>query len=107
MSEEKTATQKLEELLKGFWKKTGNPHIIAARHTEFVVEPMVFLGDKLNPQILKLLVVNYLTQTSAQDSGTGNIDVTPDKLVIKNSEGKPLVMVRDKKLIQQYLSQQA
>lgn len=104
---EKSALEKFEEMLKDFWRKNGNPHIVAAKHTEFMVEPKIFMGDKLNPEILKLLVVNYLAQTSKQDSGAGNIDITPEKLVIKSPKGKPLVVVRDKKIIQQYLSQQA
>jgi len=104
MSEEKSALEKLEDLLKDLWREHGNSSIIAAKHTEFVVEPKVFIGDKLNPEILKLLVVNYLAQSSKQDSGIGNIDVTPEKLVIKSPKGKPLVIVRDKKIIQQYLA---
>lgn len=107
MPKQKSALEKLEDMLKDFWRKEGNPSIIAAKHTEFVVEPKVFLGDKLNPEVLKLLAISYLAQTSKQDSGTGNIDVTPDKLVIKSPKGKPLVVVRDKKIIEQYLAQQA
>lgn len=105
--EEKDPIQKLEDLLKDFWREKGNPSIIAAKHTEFMVEPKIFVGDKLNPEILKLLVVNYLAQTSKQDSGVGNIDVTPDELVIKSPKGKPLVIVRDKKIIETYLSRQS
>ncbi|MFA5113477.1 MAG: hypothetical protein WC529_04165 [Candidatus Margulisiibacteriota bacterium] len=107
MEQEKSALEKLEELLKDLWRQSGSASVIAAKHTEFVVEPMVFLGDKMNPDILKLLVINYLVQTSKQDSGTGNVEVTPDKLTIKTPKGKPLVIVRDKKLIQQYLAARA
>ena len=103
MHNEKSALEKLEDMLKDFWRENGNPQMIAAKHTEFVVEPKVFMGDKLNPEILKLLVLNYLAQTSSQNSGTGNIEVTPEKLVIKSPKGKPLVIVRDKNIIQQYL----
>lgn len=101
---EQSALEKLEGLLKDLWRRNGNASVIAARHSEFVVEPMVFIGDKLHPDILKLLVVNYLVQTSSQDSGTGNIEVTPDKLVIKTPKGKPIVIVRDQEVIQQYLA---
>lgn len=105
---ERSALEKLEDLLKELWRRSGSASIIAAKHTEFVVEPKVFLGDKLNPEILKLLVINYLAQTSRQDSGIGNsVEVTPDKLIIKTPKGKPLVIVRDKKLIQQYLAARA
>jgi hypothetical protein len=104
VSKEKSELEKLEDVLRDFWKKNGNPHLIAARHTEFMVEPKIFLGDKLNPEVLKLLVLNYIKSTSNQDSGTGNIDVSPDKLVIKTSKGKPLLVVRDKKIIRQYLA---
>ncbi|MGB9613083.1 MAG: hypothetical protein ACPL4K_02760 [Candidatus Margulisiibacteriota bacterium] len=108
MNPEKSALEKLEDLLKEFWRQHGNAHIIAAKHTEFIIEPKVFIGDKLNPEILKLLVTNHLAQCSKQDSGIGeNIEVTPEKLVIKSPKGKPLVIVRDKKIIQQYLAARA
>jgi hypothetical protein len=102
MPEEKSALEKLEEILKDFWKKQGNSQIIAAKHTEFTIEPKVFLGDKLNPEILKILTLAYLANTSSQDSGTGNIDVTPEKIVIKSASGKPAVVVNDKKIIRAY-----
>ncbi len=107
MEREKSGLEKLEELYKEFWRKYGNPSIISAKHTEFMVEPKVFMGDKLNPEILKLLAITYLSQTSKQDSGTGNIEATPDRIIIKSPKGKPLIIIRDKKIIQQYLEQQA
>jgi len=106
MEKEKSGLEKLEELFKDFWRKNGKASIIAAKHTEFMVEPKVFMGNKLNPQILKLLTVAYLSQTSKQDSGIGNIEATPDKIIIKSPKGKPLIIVRDKKIIEQYLAQQ-
>lgn len=104
MPEEKSAMEKIEALLKELWRQSGGASIIAAKHTEFVVEPKIFLGDKLNPEILKMLVINYLVQTSRQDSGTGNVEIADDRLIIKTPKGKPVVVVRDKKLIHQYLS---
>jgi len=107
MKENKSALEKLESHLKNEWRKKGHASVIAAKHAEFTVEPKVFIGDKLNPEILKLLVANYLAKTSRQDSGIGaNIEVSPEKLVIKTPKGKPLVIVRDQKLIQQYLASQ-
>ena len=108
MPNEKSALERMEEILKDIWRQSGSAHMIAAKHTEFVVEPVVFVGDKLNPEILKLLVVNYLAQASRQDSGIGvNIEASPEKLVIKTPKGKPLVVVRDQKLIQEYLAARA
>jgi len=107
MEKEKSALEKLEELLKEVWRQSGQGSVIAAKHTEFVVEPKVFLGNQLNPEILKLLVVNYLLNTSKQDSGIGNeIEYDGEKLVINSPNGKPVVIVRDRKLIQQYLDSQ-
>lgn len=106
-NQEKDPLQQLNDMIKDYWRENGNPHIIAAKHSEFVIEPKIFLGNKLNPEILKLLIVNYLASTSVQDSGAGNIEVTPEKLIIKSPKGKPVAIVRDKKIIQQYLSQQA
>jgi len=94
----------MEDKLKNFWKKNGNASIIAAKHSEFMVEPKVFIGDKLNPEILKLLVTNYLNHTSKQDSGIGKVEINDDKLVIKSPKGTPLIIVRDKKIIEQYLA---
>jgi hypothetical protein len=105
MEENKSALEKLEGHLKNEWRKKGHASVIAAKHAEFTVEPKVFLGDKLNPDILKLLVASYLARTARQDSGTGaNIEVTPEKLIIKTPKGRPLVIVSDQKLIQQYLA---
>lgn len=101
---EKSAQQKLEESLKDFWRNKGKPLVVAAKHTEFVIEPKVILGNQLHPEILKLLVENYLSKASRQDSGVGNIEVTPDKLIIKSPKGKPLIIVNDKKLIKNYLA---
>jgi len=107
MSENRSAKDKIADLLKAFWRKKGGASVITAKHTEFVVEPKIFIGDKLNPEILKLMVINYLIHASRQDSGWGNLDVAPDKLVIKNSKGKPLVVVRDQQLISQFLAARA
>jgi|SRR3989339_432609 len=104
MPNEKSALEKLEDGLKSFWRKSGKASVVAAKHTEFVIEPRVFLGNQVHPEILKMLVENYLSQASRQDSGIGNIEVTPDKLIIKSPKGKPLMIVNDKKLINQYLT---
>jgi len=106
--EEKSALEKLEAKLKELWQGNGQASIISARHTEFVIEPKVFIGDKLHPEILKLLVTGYLANAAVQDSGCGgNIEVTPDKMTIKTPKGKSAVIVRDKQIIEQYLAQQS
>lgn len=104
MPKEKGKADNPEKTIREFWRKHGHHSVIAAKHTEFTVEPKVLIGDKLNPEILKLMVSRYLELSSRQDSGTGNIEYTGDKLTIKGADGKPLVIVRDKKLIEQYLS---
>ena len=108
MSEqEKSGLELMEDMLKNYWRKHGNPYIIVGRHSEFVVEPRVFMGNKLNPEVLKMLIAHYLASASVQDSGAGKIEVKSDKLIIKSPNGKPLAVVRDKRLIEQYLAQQA
>ena len=102
MDKDKSNLEKLEEALKEMWRKQGEASIIAAKHTEFVIEPKIFVGDKLNPEILKLLVLNYLKTVGRQDSGCGQVESTPDKIVIKSTSGKPMVIVRDKKVIREY-----
>lgn len=95
--------EKLEDLIKGVWKRSGGASIIAAKHTEFMVEPMVFLGNKINPEILKCLVANYLADKSIDK----NVELKGDRLIIKSPKGKPLVEVSDPKLIQPYLATRA
>lgn len=104
MDNNESALERLEKKLKELWRQSGSASVIAAKHTEFVVEPKVFLGDQMNPEILKLLVINYLIQSSSQDSGIGNIVASPDKLVIKDNKGKEVVVVHDKNIIRQYLA---
>ncbi|MBU0502321.1 MAG: hypothetical protein KJ811_03635 [Candidatus Margulisbacteria bacterium] len=106
-NEEKSALEKLEEKLLSLWKKSGNASIIAGRHSEFIIEPKVFMGDKLHPEILKIMVLSYLANTSTQDSGAGNVEVTPEKLTIRGENGKKALIVRDKKIINQYLAMQS
>jgi len=106
MEQEKSALEKLESKLKELWRKSGKANIIAARHSEFVIEPKVFIGNKVHPEVLKILIMQYLANSSSQDSGIGNVEITPKKLIIKTPDGKELVAVRDKKLIRQYMSQQ-
>jgi hypothetical protein len=103
----RSAMEKLEEKLKELWRKSGQASIIAARHSEFVIEPKVFIGNKVHSDVLKVLTLCYLSNSAAQDSGVGNVDASPDKLVINNDDGKPMVVVRDKRIIRQYIAQQA
>ena len=103
----KSALEKLQEKLLSMWKQSGKASIITGRHTEFVVEPKVIMGTKLHPDILKVIVLNYLYNTSKQDSGTGNIEASPERLVIKGADGKKLIVVRDKQIIQQYIASRA
>ena len=108
MSEqEKSALELVEDSLKGYWRKRGNPHIIVGRHSEFVVEPRMFMGKKLNPEIERLLIKNYLASAAAGDSGMGKVVVKSNKLLIKDQHGKTVVTVSDRKLIKEYLAQRA
>ncbi len=104
MEDNRSALEKLEAKLKELWRQSGQASIIAARHTEFVIEPKVFIGNSLHPEILKLLTLNYLASSASQDSGVGNVDVTPEKLTIMSPEGKELVVVQEKRIIRQYLA---
>lgn len=105
MKKQRDPLKQIEESLKVFWKENGNASVIAAKHSEFMIEPKILFGDQLNPEILKMLVVNYLAHAVKQDSGVGkNIEVTPEKLIIKTPKGTPVVIVSDKRLIEQYLT---
>ena len=44
MEDNRSALEKLESKLKDLWRKSGKASIIAARHSEFVIEPKVLIG---------------------------------------------------------------
>lgn len=96
--------KELESKLRNFWLDHGEASVIAGKHAEFVVEPKIYFGDKLNPEVAKLIIQIYLLQCSKEDTAAGRILASPNKIVIKDSKGKPAVIVRDKALIAEYLA---
>ncbi len=102
MSDEKdnkTALEQAEEQLKKFWLEKSHAPIIKAKHTEIFVEPRVFVGGEINPEIMKLVVSEYLSKVSVEDIGKGRVIITSDLIKIKDDDGTLLAEVRGKRII--------
>lgn len=97
--QEKTALQKVEDVLKRFWMDKKMSRLIKARHTEVLVEPRVFVGGHVNPEISKLLIQEYLTKISADDVAKGRVVITSDKIMIFDNNRKLVAEVRGKRII--------
>jgi len=97
--QEKTALQKVEDTLKRFWMGQKKSRLINARHTEVLVEPKVFIGGSLNPEISKLLIQEYLGKISAEDIAKGRVIITSDLIRIFNNDGTLVAEVRGKRII--------
>ena len=98
-TENKTALEKAEEALRGFWLEKSNAPIIKAKHSEIFVEPKVFVGGSINPEVGKLLVKEYLSKVSIEDIARGRVIISSDLIKIKDEEGRLVAEVRNKKII--------
>jgi hypothetical protein len=94
-----TALEKAQEALRKFWLEKSKTPVIKAKHAEIYIEPKVFVGKKLNPEIEGLIVKERLSKITPEDIAKGRIVITADKILIKDKTGKPLAEVRSKKLI--------
>jgi len=95
----KTAFEEIEESLRKLWLEKGKAPIIKAKHTELFVEPKVFIGGEVNPEIGKLIVKEYLSKISINEIAKGKVVITSDLIKIKGDDGKLLAEVRGKKII--------
>jgi len=99
MSSNKTALEKAEDLLKKFWRENSKAPVIKAKHAELRIEPRVFVGGKLNSEIARLLVKEYLSKISMEDIARGRVIITSDRIRIRDESGKTIAEIRSKALI--------
>lgn len=97
--QEKTALQKVEAILKRFWMDKKKSRLIKARHTEVLVEPRVFVGGHVNPEISKLLIQEYLAKITVEDIARGGVIITSDRIMIYDDSRKLTAEVGGKKII--------
>lgn len=92
-TEEKSAMEKIEDTLGDFYNSYSTSSVIKARNAEFSIQPKVFLKDKLNPEIGKMIVRVFLKKVTPKDILDERVIISPKKILIRDSEGKPLVQV--------------
>jgi hypothetical protein len=97
--EQKTAFELAEDALRKFWREKSKTTIIKAKHTEIVVEPKIFMGGHINPEVGKLLIKEYLSNLSPEDIAKGRVVITADMIMITDDNGELIAEVRSKKLI--------
>lgn len=98
--EEKTALDKVADSLSLFWKKRSpQAQVKKTPHATLVIEPKVFIGGELNPEISKLIVKEYLSTFSLREVLRGEVLIAPQAIIIRDRQGKPLVKVKSASMI--------
>lgn len=100
----KTYLEKLEDELKKVWKEYGSCGPIKGAHTEIEVEPKVFLGDAINPEIADILASIYLSKTTIEDLHNGNLELHDEAIVIKDKNKKPIAIIRSQMILREFKS---
>ncbi len=95
----KTALERAEDDFRKFWLEKSKAPIIKAKHTELFIEPKVFIGGELNPEIGRLVVQEYLSKVSLEDIAKGRVIITSDMIKIRDDDGLTLAEIRSKKMI--------
>lgn len=102
---EKTAIEQMEEALLTFWRDYGRSRAVKALHTEVEIKPRIFLGNEINPEIMKLLIIVFLSQAKIEDILYGRIIVSPEKVIINDDSGRKLAEVANPRLIAGMINQ--
>lgn len=95
----------LENALRKFWKDYGRSNTVKGIHTEVVIEPKFFLNGKLNPEVADLLLSVYLSHTTIEDVKKGKITVQNGAMTVKDKFGKPIAVIRNVSMIEEFTSQ--
>jgi len=90
----KTYLEKLEDELKKLWRSYGGKSPIKGALTEIEVEPRIFVGDSLNPEVSDLLASVYLSKTTIEDVENGNLELRDEAIVVKDSNKKTIAIIR-------------
>ena len=98
----KTYLEKLESELKKVWEEYGSHGPIKGAHTEIEVEPKVFLGDAINPEIADILASIYLSKTTIEDINNGNLELRDEAIVIKDKNKKPIAIIRSQMALREF-----
>ena len=98
----KTYLERLELELKKVWKEYGRRSPIKGAHTEIEVEPKVFLGDTINPEIADILASIYLSKTTIEDINNGNLELRDEAIVIKDKNKKPIAIIRSQMALREF-----
>lgn len=96
--------EKLEKELKDIWVEYGHSSPIKGRHTQVVIEPQVLVGQTINNEIADILVQLYLSKLGPQNVRNGEITIKEDTMTINSDDGKPLVEIRSRKTIREFIS---
>lgn len=95
---------KLTGALKKFWEDYGRKsRPIKGAHTEVIIEPSFFCGDKLNPEVAELMLTVYLSTCTAEDLKNGKISIQNGLMEIKDKFGKPVANIRKQRIIREFI----
>lgn len=90
----KNASQILEKAISKFWKDYGRTLSVRGRHTQVKVEPKYIVGNRVNPEVAKRIVMIYLMQMTTDRVVQGELKVDSEGLKIFD-KGKQIMQVSD------------
>jgi len=86
--------QNLEDSLKDFWKEYGRVLSVRGRHTHVKVEPKYIVGNKINPEVAKRIVMIYLMHLTSDKVVSGDVRIDSDGLKIFD-KGEQIINITD------------
>ena len=89
----------LEQSLKEFWRDYSRASIIKAANAEISIEPRMIIAEKINPEVARRLVVVFLSQVSPEDILDEQIVLEPERILIRDEEGNPVLEITDPALV--------
>jgi|GEM_PF-699145 len=98
-NDKKTPLNRIEDALKWFWRKNSGVKTMKCKNAEFFVEPRVFIGDEVNPEIARLIVSRYLARVTPEDVINKKVVILEDKIIINDDDGKQILEVKSRQLI--------
>ena len=94
VEDNKKVKQILEEGLSRFWKDYGKILSVKGIHTQIKVKPIFLIGNNVNPEVAKRLMLIYLMQLTADRVIAGEVKVDSEGLKIFDGN-KQVMLVKD------------
>ncbi len=90
----------LEKGISSFWKDYGHNISVSAKLCNFVIQPRFIVGNAVNAEVSKKLVMVYISQSTSEKLASGMIKQFNDSVSITPKTGKITINVVDSGAVQ-------